>query len=118
VGLLQITGSIEFGYFIDCSMFLLTALNQQLYIWKLVSLLIGCVILGTGVYMEVAADVVMLPGESFVSAWSTVFNTDFGTTKVAFDTTMTLTAALISVILFHKLNGVREGTIIAALLVG
>lgn len=35
---------------------------------KIVYLLIGCLILGIGVYMEVLADVVMLPGESFVRA--------------------------------------------------
>ena len=35
---------------------------------KIVYLLIGCLILGFGVYMEVLADVVMLPGESFVRA--------------------------------------------------
>ena len=35
---------------------------------KIVYLLIGCMILGAGVYMEVLADVVMLPGESFVRA--------------------------------------------------
>ena len=43
---------------------------------KIVYLLIGCLILGVGVYMEVLADVVMLPGESFVRAivltWKTI----------------------------------------------
>lgn len=33
-----------------------------------VSLLIGCAVLGFGVYLEVLADVAMLPGESFVRA--------------------------------------------------
>ena len=45
-------------------------------------------------------------------------NTNFGTTKIIFDSTMTVVAGVLSVIFFGRLNGVREGTIIAALLVG
>ena len=65
---LQIPVSIVFGYFIDLTMLLFTWVNPQNYVMKIVYLLIGCLILGIGVYMEVLADVVMLPGESFVRA--------------------------------------------------
>ncbi len=116
--LLQIPISILFGYFIDISMVLLNFVNPELYLMKIVYLLIGCPILGFGVYTEVLADVAMLPGESFVRAIVTVWHTEFGITKVCFDASMTIIAAVLSVIFFHQLNGVREGTIIAALLVG
>lgn len=66
--ILQIPVSIIFGYFIDFTMILLSRVNPEEYIMKIVYLLIGCLILGVGVYMEVLADVVMLPGESFVRA--------------------------------------------------
>ena len=39
-------------------------------------------------------------------------------TKVAFDVSMTVIAAILSFVFMGKLVGVREGTIIAALLVG
>ena len=93
-------------------------MNPELYPVKLISLIIGCVILGFGVYMEVLADVVMLPGESFVRAIVLTWKTNFGNTKVAFDASMTIIAGILSLFFFHKLQGVREGTIIAALLVG
>ena len=115
---LQIPVSIIFGYFIDLTTFMLGDMNPELYPVKLVSLLIGCVILGFGVYMEVLADVVMLPGESFVRAIVLTWKTNFGNTKVAFDASMTIIAAILSLFFFHRLQGVREGTIIAALLVG
>ena len=70
--LLQIPISILFGYFIDISMVLLNFVNPELYLMKIVYLLIGCLILGFGVYTEVLADVAMLPGESFVRAIVTV----------------------------------------------
>ena len=87
---LQIPISIIFGYFIDLTMLLFTWVNPQTYIMKIVYLLIGCLILGFGVYMEVLADVV----------------------------SMAVIAAVLSFVFTGHLNGVREGTIIAALLVG
>lgn len=118
IDLLQIPVSILFGYFIDISMFLLTWVNSDIYMVKVLYLFIGCVILGFGVYLEVIADVLMLPGESFVRSLTIRFGVDFGITKVCFDASMTVTAGIISFILFNTINGVREGTIVAALIVG
>lgn len=116
--LLQIPISILFGYFIDLTMVLLFFVDPQSYISSVVYLLIGCLILGFGVYTEVLANVAMLPGESFVRAVSSTWKTEFGSTKVAFDVSLTVIAAVLSLIFAHRLDGVREGTIIAALLVG
>ena len=115
---MQIPVSIVFGYFIDLTMLLFAWVNPQAYIMKIIYLLIGCLILGFGVYMEVLADVVMLPGESFVRAIVLTWKTNFGTTKVCFDVSMSVIAAILSFVFTGRLNGVREGTIIAALLVG
>ncbi len=116
--LLQIPISILFGYFIDLTMVMLFFVNPQSYISSVIYLLVGCLILGFGVYTEVLANVAMLPGESFVRAVSSTWKTEFGTTKVAFDVSLTVIAAVLSLIFAHRLDGVREGTIIAALLVG
>lgn len=116
--LLQIPISILFGYFIDLTMMLLFFVNPKSYISSVAYLLIGCLILGFGVYTEVLANVAMLPGESFVRAVSSTWKTEFGSTKVAFDVSLTVIAAALSLIFSHRLNGVREGTVIAALLVG
>lgn len=116
--LLQIPISILFGYFIDLTMVMLFFVNPQTYLSSVVYLLVGCVILGFGVYTEVLANVAMLPGESFVRAVSSTWKTEFGSTKVAFDVSLTVIAAVLSLLFAHRLDGVREGTIIAALLVG
>lgn len=70
--ILQIPVSILFGYFIDLTMLLLNGIELDTYIFKIIFLVIGCVILGFGVYLEMLSNVVMLPGESFVRA---VFST-------------------------------------------
>ena len=115
---LQIPISILFGYFIDLTMMMLFFVKPQHYISCIVYLLIGCLILGFGVYTEVLANVAMLPGESFVRAVSFTWKTEFGSTKVGFDVSLAVIAAVLSFLFAHRLDGVREGTIIAALLVG
>jgi uncharacterized membrane protein YczE len=116
--ILQIPISIAFGYFIDLTMSLLSALKPNSYLMSVVYLLIGCVILSVGVYIEVLANVAMLPGESFVRAITYKWNTDFGITKIVFDVFMTVVAGVISLAFTSKISGVREGTLVAALLVG
>lgn len=116
--ILQIPVSVAFGYFIDLTMQLFFWVHPQAYPVKVLALLLGCIILGFGVYLEVVADVVMLPGESFVRAVVQTWHTNFGTSKIVFDSSMTIMAAILSFVFAGKLDGVREGTIIAALLVG
>lgn len=115
---LQIPISFLFGYFIDLTMAMMGNLAPERYAVKILFLLVGCVILGIGVYMEVLANVAMLPGESFVRAVSSTWKTEFGMTKICFDVSMTVIAGGLSVYYTGHLEGVREGTVIAALLVG
>ena len=116
--LLQLPIITLFSCFIDLTMSLLGFIQPETYVLKVISLVIGCLILGFGVFMEMAANVAMLPGEATVRAVSDVFSTDFGKTKIAFDSSMTVIAAILSFIMFRHLDGVREGTIVAAILVG
>jgi uncharacterized membrane protein YczE/cytidylate kinase len=116
--LLQVPVSIVFGYFIDLCMALFKDVQPGWYITKILCLLAGCFILGIGVYMEVLADVVMLPGEAVVRAVVFRWKTEFGITKIAFDITMAVSAGVLSFCFEKRLYGVREGTIVAAVLVG
>ena len=103
--LLQLPIIALFSFFIDLTMSLLGFMQPETYAMKVVSLIVGCLILGFGVFMEMVANVA-------------VFSTDFGKTKIAFDSSMTIIAAILSFIMFKHLDGVREGTIVAAILVG
>lgn len=116
--LLQLPVTFLFSLFIDLFMILLSGINPGSYIEKILWLSAGCIILGFGVYTEVAANVVMLPGEAFVRAVTTKLSVEFGKMKVIFDVSCTASAALISLILTGTIEGVREGTLIAALFLG
>ena len=92
--LLQLPIIALFSFFIDLTMSLLGFMQPETYAMKVVSLIVGCLILGFGVFMEMVANVAMLPGEATVRAVSDVFSTDFGKTKIAFDSSMTVIAAI------------------------
>lgn len=116
--ILQVLISFAFGYFIDLSMALLRGFQPTVYLTKLVILLIGCLIIAFGAYFEVIADVVMLPGDAFVRVIAKITHREYGSIRVLSDISMTLIGALICLIFLYRLLGVREGTIIAALIVG
>lgn len=118
IQLLQIVVAVIFSYFTDFTMGLFSWLNVTSYSAQLGVFIISCVVLALGVSMEVTADVVMMAGEGVVSTISMVTKKDFGKLKVGFDATLVISSCFCSFILFHKLNGVREGTVLAALLVG
>lgn len=116
--LLQLPVALLLGVFVDVSMWLLVWIAPTNYFLQIVTLLCGCAILGFGVSLEVRANVVMLAGEAFVQAVTKKSGKEFGFVKVGFDTMLTLLACIASLILFGSIEGIREGTVIAALTVG
>ena len=115
---LQLPISVLFGFFIDISMLMLSWVVPEFYLWKIITLVLGCIILGLGVSLEVIANVVMLSGEAFVHAISQKKKKEFGWVKIGFDCTLMTLACITSLLLSGGVTGVREGTIIAPLLVG
>ena len=118
VQLLQILVNVVFSGCIDVSMALLGWLQPDSLPLQLLSLAAGCAVLAFGISMEVAPDVLMVPGEGMVKALSRATHHKFGSTKMAFDVTLVATAAVLSLLFFHRLQGLGLGTILSALLVG
>lgn len=116
--LLQIPISLCFGTFIDLSMNMLYWLEPVKYIDQIIYLLLGCVILAAGITLEVKANVAMMAGEYFVRVISQRFHGEFGYVKLCFDITLVCIACLFSICFMSGIYGVREGTVVAALLVG
>ena len=81
-------------------------------------LVLGCAVLAFGISVEVAPRVLMVPGEGIVQAIAVVTGRQFGNVKTAFDATLVSTALLLSLLFFHRLQGLGIGTIFSALAVG
>lgn len=118
IQLLQLAVNAVFSLAIDLSMALLGWLEPVSLPARLVSLLGGCVILAFGLAVEVAPNVLVVPGEGIVRALARRTGLRFGSVKVAFDVTLMLIAAALSFLFFGRLNGLGAGTVVSALIVG
>ena len=116
--LLQIPTTLFFGSFIDVSMNALSWLQPEMYVLKIASLLLGCVILALGIALEVKANVAMAAGEYFVKAIARRLRTDFGYTKLGFDSSLVALSCIVSYAVMETIQGVREGTVVTAIIVG
>ena len=115
---LQILANIIFSSFIDISMYLMSWFQPETLLIRIINLIIGCIILAFGISIEVAPNVIMVPGEGIVKAISGVTHKDFGMVKICFDITLIIIASLCSFFFFHSLQGVGLGTVVSALTVG
>lgn len=117
--LLQIPVSFLFGYFTDFGLWCVSFVPVNTYSMRLAMVIAGVVLLGFGVSLVVIANVIMNAGEAFVKAVSDVVNKSFGNVKIAFDVSCVILAVLLSLLFFDfRIVGVREGTVIAAVLTG
>lgn len=115
---MQVIVSFIFGYFVDFGMFVFADLNPTEYVLKLVCVVIGCCCLAFGVYMQIVADLVIIPGDGLAYTLTMKLRKPYGRVRVTSDATMVIIAAIIGLIGLGTLGGVREGTVISALLVG
>ena len=81
-------------------------------------MLMGCFILAMGIWIQVKGNVAMLPGEAMNRAISIRTGKKYENIKILFDIIYILLSALVCLLFLGKLEGVREGSIIAAVVVG
>lgn len=118
IQLLQIVVNVVFSASIDVFMAMLSFYAPLQLFTRVLSAIAGCIVLAFGISVEVAPDLIMVPGEGIVAAISKVSGWRFGSVKVAFDVTLILIAALLSWLFFGDLVGVGVGTLLSAVSVG
>lgn len=119
IQLLQLPAAFVFGAFCDLSVWLLRDLQPpDVYPWQLLYSIAGSLVLGMGVWLQVTPRVLMLAGDGISAAVSQVTGREFGTVKIVIDSLLVATALVLSLILLGYLYGVREGTVLSAVLVG
>lgn len=115
---LQIPATLLFSLCVDGALRLIPSRYGGPLADSAVYLLLGCIIMSLGIYLEVLADIIMLPGEAFVRALSRRTGCGFGNVKVGFDSCLAAAAAIVALCAFGRLNGVGAGTAFSALAVG
>lgn len=118
VQLLQFPAAIVFGLFIDGAGVVLQGIHYSNYLQQWVLCAIGIVLVGLGVSIEVTARLVTTAGEGVVLAICQVAPVKFGNMKVIFDVTLVCISIVTGLVFLGRLEGVREGTVAAAICVG
>ena len=114
----QLPTLFVFGFFIDLGMWLTGFYIPELYILRVTEEIIGCFVLACGIGFLLAANISLMPGDGLVRIISQEYRIPFGIVKICFDTSIVISAIIFSLCCFHNITGVREGTVIAAFLVG
>lgn len=118
VQLLQIPYVFVFSALIDLFVPMFNPLPMPNYPMQLFWSIVGCFMTAFGVFLQVKASFLTLPGEGIVLSIAKVSKWPFPKCKIGFDATNVIVATVTSLIAMGGLYGVREGTIISALTVG
>ena len=116
--LLQLPFSLVFSIFIDINMAFIGSIEPTSYPMALAMLGAGCLSQATGVVLELKPNVAIMSAEGFVKYAARRYNKDFGRLKVIFDVVLVSSALLLGIACSGHIEGVREGTVIAALSTG
>lgn len=116
--LLQVICASLFGYFVTFSNMIFYFQPSNSYVVRLGYMFLSILFVGIGVFLYLEARLMPLPAEGVMLALKekTVF--EFHNIKIGFDVITVIIAVILSYIFLHNIYGVREGTFIAAVLVG
>lgn len=115
---LQIVTGLIFSAFVDFTLMLINFINPTSYTSQIILLLVSCVVMAFGVLLEVKTEVVYISGDGFIVAIAKVLKKEFGKVKPYCDVSFVLIAAALSIVFLGYLAGVREGTVISAIIIG
>lgn len=118
IQLMQLPVAVFFGYLTDLGVWAVQGITCSTYWQQWLICLSGIFLVAVGVSFEVKAGVVVLAGEGVVLAICKVLPIKFGYMKVIFDVTLVVIACVLSFVFIGRLQGVREGTVAAAVMVG
>ena len=118
IQLLQIVFSTVFGYFVDFAKLLIGDFVIPTYFGRLTMLGISIVLIAVGITLYMDTELVPMSTEGLSSCLAKKLNKPFPTMKTVMDCVIVGTGLTLSLVFLGKLDGIREGTIITAVVVG
>lgn len=116
--IIQTVLAFSYGYMTDFSCWLIRGIEVDTYMQQFAYMLLGCIILALGIWIQLKGAVAMLPGEAMNRTISMVTGKKYENIKIFFDFFYISIAAIICLVFIGRLEGVREGSIFAAFAVG
>lgn len=119
INLTQILFSTLFGYFVNFTKMIIGDFALPGYVGRLAMLAVSIVLIAIGVSMYVNTKLVNMPMEGMTMAvTSKLKGKSFHQVKVVMDCIVVVIGVALSFIFLGGLQGIREGTVLGALLVG
>jgi len=119
INLTQILFSMMFGYFVDLGRVILGDFRFPTYFGQLGMLAISITLLSTGILCFMKAKLVPLPAEGLVNTIAEKLpNGKFHRVKMVMDSTLVLLGIVFALVFLGYLRGIREGTLVSAVLIG
>ena len=117
--LLQVAAALLFGQLVNLASALLFFLPAPgSYPLRLLYLAVSIPLVSAGVMLYLSPNLLAMPGEGLCLAVTKKTGKSMGTVKTVFDCSVVILSVCASLLYFRGLVGVREGTVISALLVG
>ena len=118
INLLQIVFSTIFGYFVDFAKGLIGTWALPGYPGQLVMLVISIALIALGILLYMEAQLVPMPMEGLSATIARKLNVPFPRMKTIVDCIVVGTGLLLSFVVLGRLEGIREGTVITAVVTG
>lgn len=115
---IQTVLAFVYGYLTNLSCAIIEGIKVSGYWEQLLYMALGCFILAFGIWLQLKGRVAMLPGEAMNRAISEVTGRKYENIKIVFDVIYIAASAVICLVFLKRLEGVREGSIVAAVAVG
>ena len=116
--LLQLVFSTIFGYFVDGAKAILGDSMLPTYLGQLAMLAVSIVLIGFSLVLYIDVKIAPMPAEGLVGCIAEKTGKPFSNMKTMFDCASVAAAIVLSLLFLGKLSGIREGTILTALLAG
>lgn len=90
IQLLQFFVAALLGLSVDLSNSILGFIQPENYVYQIIMLVIGCLVMGFGVYLQLQAKSVYNPAEGIVAVLPKTAHSEFGRAKIVFDTLLVM----------------------------
>ena len=116
--LLQLVFSTIFGWFVDGAKWVLGDFCLPTYFGQLAMLAASILLIGFSLVLYIDVQLAPMPAEGLVGCLSEKLHKPFSKMKTFVDCSSVCIGAVLSLLFLGKLIGIREGTVLTALLVG
>ena len=116
--LLQVPVALFYGYLTDFNIFLVSFLPAGNIVLRAVYCLLGILLLGSGIFITMRPNLLMLAPDAALKAIHTVYGWPFSRLKICMDCFLVASATAGSLLIYHRLYQVGVGTLVAMFLVG